>query len=156
MAGETLTALTSLGGVLLGGGLSYLVQHSTLRMSARAEQRRREVERAESRRAERLVHLERFVAVAAEAERAAFERPDDWSTGDPWPVAAQEVMHRLWVAERMLQVLYPADVHTSARAYFERLNRAVWDGVPSLDDLYTELDDLRGAFLARSRSTLDR
>lgn len=151
-----LTAITSLGGVLLGGGLSYLVQHSTLRMSARTEQRRQDAERAESRRAERLVHLERFVAVAAEAERAAFERPGDWSAGDPWPTAAQDVMHRLWVAERMLQVLYPADVYAAARAYFERLNRAVWDGVPSLDDLYTELDDLRGTFLTTSRSALDR
>ncbi|GAB7051495.1 hypothetical protein [Catenuloplanes indicus] len=156
MAGEMLTAITSLGGVLLGGGLSYLVQHTTLRMTARAEQRRLESERAENRRAERLSHLERFVAVAAEAERVAFERPDDWSTGEPWPVAAQEVMHRLWVAERMLQVLYPAEVYAAARAYFERINRAVWDGVPSLDDLYGELDELRGAFLTTSRSALDR
>ncbi|MDP9795148.1 hypothetical protein J2S43_003660 [Catenuloplanes nepalensis] len=156
MAGEMLTAITSLGGVLLGGGLSYLVQHSTQRMSVRAEQRRQETERAEARRAERLTHLERFIAVAAEAERAAFERPGDWSAGDPWPTAAQDTMHRLWVAERMLQVLYPAEVHTAARVYFVRLNRAVWDGVASLDDLYAELDDLRGTFLTTARSILER
>jgi hypothetical protein len=155
MAGESVTAITSLVGVVLGGGLSYLVQHSTQRISVRAEQTRQDTARAEGRRAERLTHLERFIAVAAEAERAAFERPADWVPGDPWATAAQEVMNRLWVAERLLQVLYPAAVHAAARAYFERINRAVWDGVPALDDLYAELDELRDAFLAAARSALD-
>ncbi|MEU8184996.1 hypothetical protein AB0B86_29990 [Micromonospora sp. NPDC049047] len=63
-------------------------------------------------------------------------------------------MHRLWIAERMLQVLYSVDVYTAARVYFERLNRAVWDGVPNLDGLYAELDEVRGAFLATTRVAL--
>ncbi|GAA1809730.1 hypothetical protein GCM10009682_34230 [Luedemannella flava] len=155
MAGELVTAIVSLGGVVLGGGLSYLVQSNTQRMSARVEQRKQDADRAESRRAERLTHLERFIAVAAEAERVAFSRPDTWTADDAWPTSAQEIMNRLWVAERMLQVLYPAGVHTAAREYFVRLNRAVWDGVPTLDDLYAELDELRGAFLAAARSALD-
>jgi len=154
MAGELVTAITSLGGVVLGGGLSYLVQNNTQRMAARTEQRKQEITRAEARRSERLTHLERFITVAAEAERTAFDRPANWATGEPWPTAAQQVMNRLWVAERMLQVLYPADVHTATRVYFERLNRAVWDGVPNLDDLYAELDELRGAFLTAARSAL--
>jgi hypothetical protein len=154
MPGDLVTAITSLGGVVLGGGLSYLVQNNTQRMSARTEQRKQDVARAESRRAERLTHLERFVAVAAEAERIAYDRPDDWVPGDAWSNATQEAMNRLWVAERMVQVLYPADVHTPARAYFERLNRAVWDGVPALEELYAELDELRGAFLAAARTAL--
>jgi len=155
MAGDLLTAITSLGGVALGGGLSYLVQNNTQRLTARTEQRKQDVTRAENRRAERLTHLERFVVVAAEAERTAFERPADWSPGDAWSNSAQEVMNRLWVAERMLQVLYPDDVHTAARTYFERLNRAVWDGVSDLDHLYAELDELRGTFLAAARSALE-
>ena len=155
MVGELVTAVTSLGGVVLGGGLSYLVQNNTQRMSERAEQRKQDVAQAENRRAERLTHLERFIAVAAEAERIAFDRPNGWEPGEAWPTAAQEVMNRLWIAERMLQVLYPADVYTTVRAYFERLNRAVWDGVPTLDDLYAELDELRGVFLAAVRSALD-
>ncbi|MEU8213177.1 hypothetical protein AB0B85_28715 [Micromonospora sp. NPDC049044] len=154
MAGELVPAFTSLGGVVLGGGLSYLVQYSTQRMSARIEQSKQNVARAEARRAERLAHLERFIAVAAEAERIAFDRPVDWASGEPWPTAAQEVMHRLWIAERMLQVLYSVDVYTAARVYFERLNRAVWDGVPNLDGLYAELDEVRGAFLATTRVAL--
>ena len=55
----------------------------------------------------------------------------------------------------MLQVLYPADVHAAGRAYFRRINRAVWDGVPALDDLYAELEDLRDAFLTATRAALD-
>ncbi|GAA3198277.1 hypothetical protein ACFO1B_01865 [Dactylosporangium siamense] len=151
MDGQLVTAITSLGGVVLGGGLSYLVQHHAQRMSAHAEQRRQD----DARRAERLVHLERFVTVAAEAERVAIDRPDSWSAGEPWHTTARETMRRFWVAQHMLRVLFPNSVNAVARAYFRRLNRAVWDGVPSLDDLYTELDDLRDAFLAAARTTLD-
>jgi len=154
MAGEVAAAVTTLGGVALGGGLSYLVQRNSQRMAASTERLKQETTRAEARRAERLTHLERFVSVAAEAERAAFDRPHDWEPTDPWAVKAQDVMNRLWVAERMMQVLFPAEVHVAARAYFERLNGAVWQGVPELPDLYVELDELRGAFLERVREAL--
>jgi hypothetical protein len=63
-------------------------------------------------------------------------------------------MNRLWVAERMVQVLYPPEVHAAARAYFFRINRAVWDGVPSMEDFYPELDELRDAFLRTVREAL--
>jgi hypothetical protein len=63
-------------------------------------------------------------------------------------------MNRLWVTERMLQVLYPADVNNTARVYHQRINRAVWDGVSDLEDLYRELDRLRDAFLAAASSAL--
>jgi hypothetical protein len=109
MAGELMTTLTSLGGVALGGGLSYLVQNNTQRMSARIEQRKQDVTRTENRRAERLTHLEWFIAAA---------------------------------------------VHSIARVYHQRVNRAVWDGVPDLEDLYPELDRLRDAFLAAASSAL--
>ncbi|QLQ35591.1 hypothetical protein [Micromonospora robiginosa] len=66
--------VTSLGGVAIGGGLCYPVQHSTQRQAARTEQRRQALALAESRRAERLALLERFVGVAADAERCAFTR----------------------------------------------------------------------------------
>ncbi|WP_217428885.1 hypothetical protein [Micromonospora maritima] len=155
MDGQLVTAVMSLSGVVLGGGFSWLVQSQTQRMSARTEQRRQDVARADARRVERLTHLERFVAVAADAERLAFERPADWVPGEPWPVAAQETMKQLWVAGSMLQVLFPSDVHTCARVYFQRINRAVWDGVPDLEALYPALDELRDAFLTAARSTLD-
>lgn len=155
MPGELLTAITSLGGVALGGGLSYLAQSSSHRTAERTEQRRQDTARAESRRAERLTHLERFIAVAAEAERISFNRPTSWESGDSWHTAAQDTMNRLWVAERMIQVLYPPPVHAAARPYFEHLNQAVWAGVPTLDALYADLDTLRGTFLTTVRATLD-
>lgn len=155
MAGELMTTLTSLGGVALGGGLSYLVQNNTQRMSARTEQRKQDVARAESRRAERLTHLERFIAASADAEQIAFERPANWSPGEAWATAADAAMNRLWVTARMLQALYPAEVYGTARAYHRRINRAVWDGVPDLEDLYPELDELRDAFLTAARSALE-
>jgi hypothetical protein len=154
MAGEVATAITSLGGVALGGGLSYLVQRNSQRAAAGMERLKQETTRTEARRAERLTHLERFVSLAADAERVAFERPADWTETDPWAVKAQDVMNRLWVAERMVQVLFPPAVHVAARTYFFRINGAVWQGVPVLEDLYPELDELRDAFLGSVREAL--
>lgn len=155
VAVEVWTALTSLGGVAIGGGLSYLVQHSTQRQAARAEQRRQAQALAESRRAERLALLERFVGVAADAERCAFTRPDRWEDGEEWPTQAQAVMNQLWVAERMIRLLFPIPVHDAARAYFLVLNGAVWEGVPdglSARDLF---EQPRLDFLDAARAALD-
>lgn len=148
MAGEMVTAVTTLAGVVLGGGLSLLVQNN----SQRLEQRERAAVLAETRRAERLAVLERFITVAAEAERQAFQRPTTWSDVDPWPIATQEVMNRLWVAERMLRVLFTDGVCTPARTYFEVLNRSVWDGDPDLPDMYRNLDEVRERFLDEARA----
>jgi len=155
MAVETWTALTSLGGVALGGGLSYLVQRTTQRMAARIEEGKQATARTEARRAERLALLERFVGVAAEAERCAFSRPGDWQDGDEWPTRAQDVMNRFWVAERMIRLLFPPPVHDAARAYFLMLNGAVWEGAPSGLELRDGLDPPRLAFLDAARAALD-
>lgn len=153
MPAETLTALISLGGVTLGGGLSYLVQHTTQRTAARHEQRKIDLARAEGRRGERLVALERFVAAATEAEAVAFNRPERFTAGDDWSASAQPVMDRLWVAERMMRVLFPAVVPEAARAYSTILNRAVWDGMP-WDELRDVLEEPRVAFLDAARDAL--
>jgi hypothetical protein len=150
MAGEMVTAVSTLGGVVLGGGLSVLVQTNSLRL----EQRKQQIELAEARRAERLAVLERFVSVAAEAERQAFQRPTTWSDVDPWPIATQEVMNRLWVAERMLRVLFADGVYQPARTYFEVLTRSVWDGDPDLPDMYRKLDEVRERFLDEARAEI--
>jgi hypothetical protein len=150
MAGEMVTAVTTLGGVVLGGALSLLVQNNGQRL----ERRKQELALAQARRAERLAVLERFITVAAEAERQAFQRPTTWSDVDPWPIATQEVMNRLWVAERMLRVLFADGVHTPARTYFEVLNRSVWDGDPDLPDMYRRLDQVRERFLDEARAEI--
>jgi hypothetical protein len=156
MAVEVWTALTSLGGVAIGGGLSYLVQQATVRTAARTEQRKQDLALAESRRAERLALVERFVSVAAEAERCAFTRPPaGWQDGEDWPVRTQEVMDRLWVAERMIRLLFPIEVHDAARAYFLLLNVATWQGVSESQSVRDLLEEPRLAFLDAARVALD-
>jgi hypothetical protein len=86
---------------------------------------------SEARRAERFALLERFVEVGAEAERAAFSRPPHgWDDISAWNLATQDVMNRLWVAERLIRIQFPLPVHDAARKYFLDLNRTVWEGLP--------------------------
>ncbi|WP_343447567.1 hypothetical protein [Micromonospora schwarzwaldensis] len=154
MAVEVWAAVTSLGGVAIGGGLSYLVQHSTQRMAARTEERKQDLARAEARRAERLALVERFVTVGADAERCAFTRPDWWEDGEEWPTQTQSVMNQFWVAERMIRLLFPIPVHDAARAYFLVLNGAVWEGVPDGQDARDLFEQPRLAFLDPVREAL--
>jgi hypothetical protein len=154
VAGEMWVSLTSLGGVVLGGGLSFVVQHWTQRSAERVEERRAVTTLAETRRSERLALLERFVEVAAEAERAAFGRPATWRDGEDWPVRTQAIMNRLWVAERLIRLQFPLPVHDAARAYFLDLNRVVWDGLPGDESVRDYLERNRLAFLDAARAVL--
>jgi len=154
MAGEVWASLTSLGGVAIGGALSFLVQHVTQRSAERAERQRQVTALSESRRAERLALLERFVEVAAEAERCAFARTPDWKDGDAWHTRTQAVMNRLWVAERMIRLLFPLPVHDAARAYFLDLNRVVWHGLPDGQSVRDHLEGNRLAFLDAARAAV--
>lgn len=155
MPGEIWVSLISLGGVVLGGLLSYAVQHRTQRSAERAEQRRQRIALAETRRAERFALLERFIEVAAAAERSAFSRPDGWADTDPWNLAAQDVMTRLWVVERLIRIQFPLPVHDAARAYFLDLNRTVWEGLPDGGSVRDYLEDNRLAFLDAARAAMD-
>jgi len=154
MTGEVWISLTSLGGVALGGALSFFVQHATQRSAERMEQQRQQITLSETRRADRLALLERFVEVAAEAERCAFSRPPQWQEGDPWNGKTQAVMNRLWVAERMIRLLFPLPVHDAARAYFLDLNRVVWEGLPSGESVRDYLEANRLAFLDAARTAV--
>ncbi|RKN45529.1 hypothetical protein [Micromonospora endolithica] len=148
-------SMTSLGGVVLGGGLSFWVQRATQRSAERAEERRQVLALTEGRRAERLAQVQSFVEVTAEAERCAFIRPATWSAGDEWEVRTQEVMNRVWVAERMVRLMFPLPVYAAARAYFLDLNRAVWEGLPDGESLRDYLEDNRLAFLDAARAAVD-
>lgn len=154
MASEVWVTVTSLGGVALGGGLSLLIQNLTQRSAERIEERRQAVSLSESRRAERLALLERFVEVSAEAERSAFTRPLRWEPDDPWNVRTQAVMNRLWVAERMIRLQFPLPVHDAARAYFLDLNRVVWEGLPDGESVRDYLEGSRLAFLDAARVSM--
>lgn len=139
---------------MLGGGLSFLIQHRTQRSAERAEERRQRLTVEEARRAERLALLERFVDVGAQAERCAFTRSASWTEGDPWHAETQAVMNQLWVAERLIRIQFPLPVHDAARAYFLDLNRVVWDGLSEGESVRDHLEANRLAFLDAARSAV--
>ncbi|MGW4231729.1 hypothetical protein ACWEF9_20950 [Streptomyces sp. NPDC004980] len=154
MSGQVWVSLISLGGVALGGALSFLVQFATQRSAERTEHRRQQTELSEARRAERLKLLERFVEVGAEAERAAFSRPNEWDDTTPWFLTTRDSMNRLWVAERLIRIQFPLTVHDAARAYFLDLNRTVWEGLPEGEGVRDHLEDNRLAFLDAAREVM--
>ncbi|WP_141206942.1 hypothetical protein [Streptomyces griseorubiginosus] len=154
MSGQVWVSLISLGGVVLGGSLSYLVQHRTQLSAERAEQQRQQIALSEARRGERLALLERFIEVGAEAERSAFRRPSEWEDTDAWFLTTQDVMNRLWVAERLIRIQFPLPVHDAARAYFLDLNRTVWDGLPDGESVRDHLEANRLAFLDAARAVM--
>ncbi|MET9498464.1 hypothetical protein [Streptomyces sp. NPDC006552] len=154
MSGQVWVSLISLGGVVLGGALSYLVQHRTQLSAERAEQQRQQNALSETRRGERLALLERFIEVGAEAERAAFRRPSEWEDTDAWFLTTRDAMNKLWVAERLLRIQFPLPVHDAARAYCLDLNRAVWEGLPDGENVRDYLEDNRLAFLDAARAVM--
>ncbi|MFF8521910.1 hypothetical protein ACF05X_07190 [Streptomyces werraensis] len=154
MSGQVWVSLISLGGVVLGGLLSYLVQHKTQLSAERAEQQRQQDALSEARRAERLALLERFIEVTAEAERSAYSRPSEWEDTDAWFLKTQDVMNRLWVAERLIRIQFPLPVHDAARAYFLDLNRTVWEGLPDGESVRDYLENNRLAFLDAARAVM--
>ncbi|MGW5433476.1 hypothetical protein ACWET9_40895 [Streptomyces sp. NPDC004059] len=154
MSGQVWVSLISLGGVVLGGLLSYLVQHRTQLSAERAEQQRQKTALSEARRAERLALLERFVEVGAEAERAAFSRPAEWDDTHDWYLRTRDIMNRLWVAERLIRVQFPLPVHDAARAYFLDLNRTVWQGLPDGESVRDYLEGNRLTFLDAAREVM--
>ncbi|MGA4844332.1 hypothetical protein [Streptomyces sp. G45] len=154
MAGQIWVSLISLGGVVLGGVLSFLVQHRTQLSAERAEQQRQRIALSETRRAERLALLERFIEVSAEAERCAYTRPSEWDDTDDWYLTTRDVMARLWVADRLLRVQFAQPVPDAAHAHFLDLNRTVWHGLPDDESVRDYLEGNRSRFLDAARDAL--
>jgi hypothetical protein len=144
-------AILSLTGVLLGGGLSYLVQTSVQRRADRSDQRRQAVERAEARRVEQLDLLRQFIRVAQQAERAAEDRDDS----PAWKTAALDTVDELWVCERMIHILFASSLHDLARAYIRALEQVLWQK-PDEGSLWDHLQRPKVAFLAAAREELSR
>ncbi|MGW1910466.1 hypothetical protein ACWCQS_06900 [Streptomyces sp. NPDC002076] len=120
----------SLVGVVLGGGLSYLAQITAGRQASRSEDKRHAADLAQARRVERLELLREFISVGQQAARIAEERDmaADWNAaGTPeWFAAARGVTDRLWVSERMIQVLFRRELYRHARAYADALDHVLW------------------------------
>lgn len=154
MSGQVWVSLISLGGVVLGGMLSYLVQHRTQLSAEHAEQQRQRTALSETRRAERLALLERFIEVSAEAERCAYTRPSEWEDTDAWYLTTRDIMARFWVADRLIRIQFPLPVHDAAHAHFLDLNRTVWEGSADGESVRDYLEDNRLAFLDAARAVM--
>ncbi|MGW4061016.1 hypothetical protein ACWEGE_22225 [Amycolatopsis sp. NPDC004747] len=145
-------AILSLAGVVLGGGLSYLVQTTVQRRNERSERRRLAAERADKRREEQVDLLRQFIRVAQQAERAAEDREP---TSPDWNKAALDVVDELWVCERMIHVLFASALHGLARAYVKALDHVLWQE-PADGSLWDHLRGPKIAFLDAARDELSR
>ena len=146
---EVWVSILSLVGVLLGGGLSYLVQATAQRRADRSDQRRLADERAEARRVEQLELLRQFIRVAQQVERAAEDRD-----GTPtWKVSALDRLDELWVCERMIHVLFATPLHELARAYVRALDHVLWQE-PEDVSMWDYLHGPKTTFLAVAREAL--
>lgn len=154
MSGQVWVSLISVAGVVLGGVLSYLVQHRTQLSAERAEELRHRSALSETRRGERLTLLERFIEVSAEAERCAYTRPSTWEDTDDWYLTTRDVMYRFWVADRLVRVQFPPFVHEAAHAHFLDLNLTVWHGLPDGESVRDHLEERRSAFLDAAREVM--
>ncbi|GII01080.1 hypothetical protein [Planobispora takensis] len=151
----------SLIGVVLGGLLSYLAQFTTVRLAGRNEERRQTAQRAEARRSEQLELLREFITITQEGIRIAEERDQapDWNAaGTPeWFAGARNVIDRLWVAERMIQVLFRPQMYRLARAYATAVDHVLWRQPEQITAEGSMWDHLRGPqneFLEAARAEI--
>ncbi|MET8954761.1 hypothetical protein [Streptomyces sp. NPDC004533] len=121
---------TSLLGVALGGGFSYLAQLTAGRQARRSEDRRQAAQVAEARRTERLELLREFISLTQQGMRLAEERENapDWDAAATaeWHAAAQGVIDQLWMCERMIAVVFPAEFYRRAWDYGTAVDQALW------------------------------
>ena len=153
MAGDWWTPIASMVGVIVGGGLSFLTQRTTLRASERAEERKRLASVAEARRAEQIQALTEFIRFAHEAEGVAHARPATWEVGDAWYRTARPAMDGLRVAEKSVELLGHSSLQPPTARYGRALNQAVWqehDDTPVAD----RIEPARSAFLTAARRSL--
>ncbi|MEV8098436.1 hypothetical protein [Kitasatospora sp. NPDC085879] len=153
MALELWASAFSLGGVVLGGGLTALTQRAGHRAADRAYERRQSAATAEARRAEQLQAIKEFIACAQDAERIAYNRPESWGDDDGWNKAAGEAMTRLWVAERHLVLLCDSILHTPVHDYGRSLNQAVWREIGD-KEVNEHVEEHKTAFMTAARASL--
>jgi hypothetical protein len=121
MRPEILVSVTSLAGVGLGGGLSYLGQLTTQRHASRHEAARQARDLAEKRRAERLDVLQRFIEATQVAEHAAGEKEETTE----WWAASEDAMDRVWMYAEMIYLLFGPSLHAHAHEFARTLNETM-------------------------------
>ncbi len=154
MASEMWVSVFSLTGVVLGGGMTALTQRATQRSAERTEERRHSAATAEARRAEQLQAIKELIACAADAERAAYTRPEPWGDDEcGWMSQAQATMTKLWTATGSLEVLSDPALHAPIRAYGRALNQAVWREIGNTE-VNEYLEEHKAAFMTAAQASL--
>ncbi|WUD77671.1 hypothetical protein OG937_41185 [Streptomyces sp. NBC_00510] len=151
---------TSLLGVALGGGFSFPAQITAGRQAGRSEAMRREADVAEARRTERLELLREFIDLAQQAIRLAEQRQDarDWEAAatSEWRAAALGLIDRLWVCERMIAVVFPAEFYGRAWAYGTAVDQVLWREYAYTEvPLHAHVREPQLAFLTAARAQPD-
>jgi hypothetical protein len=126
MTVDLLASLTTLAGVMLGGGLSFAVQRATQRSVERTEGIRLEASRIEARRTERMAALDRFLVNAQDVERVAIDHHQHGVDGPEWRSRANIAMDRVWVSEKMVRILCSSAMHEAAHVFTNALHRTLW------------------------------
>jgi hypothetical protein len=126
MAIDLYASLTSLAGVMLGGGLSFVVQRMTRRTAERTEEIRLEAVRREARRSERMTAVQTFLANVQEVERLATDRHQHGAGGPEWRRSAEAAMDRVWISEKVIRILCSPDMHEAAHTFTDALHDVVW------------------------------
>ncbi|WP_328401170.1 hypothetical protein OHS70_26325 [Streptomyces sp. NBC_00390] len=155
----TWTTIAPLIGVVLGGLMSLLAQHSVGRASERAEARRSVRELAEARRNERLTHLIDFLSAVQEAERVAVDRYHHNMTDEQWQERARQIIDRVWVTQKTIHVLCASEVNDAARGLAFAVQKVIRDGPddpgePQDEKVWAHIRPSRRAFLDVVRTYL--
>ena len=152
---------TSLLGVLLGGSLSYLAQLTAGRQASRSEDKRQASQLAEARRTERLGLLREFISIAEEGIRIAEKREDaaDWAAAATpgWLASARDLVSRLWVCERMIQVQFSDRLYEHARAYATAVDQVLWREYDHAGtSMWDHLTEPQVRFLREARTEVEK
>lgn len=124
MVSTVWVTVTSLVGVVIGGGLSLASQ----RLTERAASRRQAATILEGRRGERLAHLIAFIQAAQEVERVAIGLHHHQASGDAFMERTEAALNQLWVTLRAVQMLCSTEVSQAARTLAGDSHRAVREG----------------------------
>jgi hypothetical protein len=146
---EVLVSVTSLLGVLLGGGLSLFGQRS---LQSAADRRDRAALR-ERLRNHAVIYIEKFLMAAQEVERHAIARHHDNIGLDRLYGDATKAIDDFWAAQKVLSIVLPNLEQLSLDVTLAS-ESALWEG-PGTAKVWDYLRGHRDAFLAGARAEVD-
>ncbi|KAB1144710.1 hypothetical protein F7R91_20950 [Streptomyces luteolifulvus] len=135
------TTLAPLIGVVLGGLMSWLAQHSVGRASKRA-----------ARRDERLTRLIDFLSAVQEAERAVVDRYHNNLADEQWQARARQTIDRVWVTQKTIHMVCEPEVNDAAREVAFTVQKLMREGpvdtqAPQDEKVWAAVSPSRRAFL---------